>query len=190
MWMAQAPTTAPATEPEKERMKLLVGVRRVYVDKLGGQSAEQIRDKIINSLLESRVFLLTENPEKADAILRGSAEDLVFTNLFQYNEANRAQGSVGSSASRRGVYGSAYGGDNESARIQERKHEASASLRLVNRDGDVIWSTTQESSGAKFKCASSDVADKVARRLIEDYRRASGLGAAKVAVETKPVEQK
>ena len=42
-------------------------------------------------------------------------------------------------------------GQNESTRIAERKHEAVASVRLVNKDGDVIWSTTQESLGAKFR---------------------------------------
>lgn len=181
--LAQAPTETPATESEQERTRLLKAVRRVYVDKLGGQTAEQIRDMIINSLLESRVFLLTENPEKADAFLRGSAEDLIFTDHFQYNEGNRSRSSLGGSNSRRSLYGSIYGGDNESAKIDERKHEASASLRLVNKDGDVIWSTTQESRGAKFKNASSDVADKVARRLIEDYRRAQGLPPPKPAVK-------
>jgi hypothetical protein len=57
-------------------------------------------------------------------------------------------------------------------RIQERKHEASASVRLVNRDGDVIWSTTQESQGAKFRSASADVAEKIARQLSQDLERA------------------
>jgi hypothetical protein len=61
--------------------------------------------------------------------------------------------------------------DGENVRIQERKHEASVSVRLVNREGDVIWSTTQESRGAKFKSAGADVADKVARRLAADVER-------------------
>jgi hypothetical protein len=50
-----------------------------------------------------------------------------------------------------------------------------ASVRLVSRDGDVIWSTTQESKGAKFRGSSADVADKVVRRLTEDYERARKL---------------
>jgi len=44
--------------------------------------------------------------------------------------------------------------------------------RLVNREGDVIWSTTQESLGAKFRGASADVADKITKQLVEDFRRA------------------
>jgi hypothetical protein len=60
-------------------------------------------------------------------------------------------------------------GEQESTRIAERKHEATASVRLVSKDGDVLWSTTQESLGAKFRGASADVADKVTRQLLKDY---------------------
>ena len=62
-------------------------------------------------------------------------------------------------------------GDRESTDIHERKHEALATVRLVNKDGDVIWSTTQESDGAKFRGASADVADKIARQLTADVER-------------------
>ena len=62
-------------------------------------------------------------------------------------------------------------GDHESLNTRERKHEALAAVRLVNKDGDVIWSTTQESSGAKFRGASADVADKITRQLMADYQR-------------------
>jgi hypothetical protein len=41
-------------------------------------------------------------------------------------------------------------GESESSRSVERRHEANAAVRLVNKDGDVIWSTTQESMGASF----------------------------------------
>jgi hypothetical protein len=46
-----------------------------------------------------------------------------------------------------------------------------AAIRLVNKDGDVIWSTTQESNGAKFRGASADVADKITRQLTADVDR-------------------
>ena len=62
-------------------------------------------------------------------------------------------------------------GDRESSDIRERKHEALATVRLVNKEGDVIWSTTQESLGAKFRGASADVADKVTKQLTADYER-------------------
>jgi hypothetical protein len=55
--------------------------------------------------------------------------------------------------------------------VKERKHEALATVRLVNKDGDVLWSTTQESKGAKFHGASADVAEKIAKQLIAEYER-------------------
>ena len=45
-------------------------------------------------------------------------------------------------------------------------------MRLVNADGDVIWSTTQESNGGKFRGAMADVADKIARKLMDETRKA------------------
>jgi hypothetical protein len=35
----------------------------------------------------------------------------------------------------------------------------------------VVWSTTQESTGAKFRGASADVADRITRQLVSDYER-------------------
>ena len=66
-------------------------------------------------------------------------------------------------------------GDNESEHSAERRHEAIAAVRLVNKDGDVIWSTTQESLGAKFRGASCDVAEKITSKLKEDFERAKKL---------------
>ena len=66
-------------------------------------------------------------------------------------------------------------GDSESSHSLERRHEAVAAVRLVNKDGDVIWSTTQESLGGKFHGASADVAEKVTKKLVEDYDRARKL---------------
>ncbi|HYP14606.1 MAG TPA: hypothetical protein VEQ63_11835 [Bryobacteraceae bacterium] len=156
----------------------LLKVRRIYVDKLSGdQSAAQIRDMLVNALLSSRLFLITENPDNADASLKGSAEDLVFTDTFQSRESISARTSIGGASTTPGV-GSSRGslgvgiGQDEDTKIAERKHEAMAAVRLVNKTGDVIWATTQESLGAKFRGASADVADKVVKQLIADMERA------------------
>ena len=157
----------------------LTGIKRVYVDRLtGGDTAAQLRDLIISSLQGARLFVVTENPERADAFLRGAAEDLVFTDQFNSSDGINASAAVGLGTSssrtsgRSGArYGSASVGDHESMSIKERKHEAMATVRLVNKDGDVIWSTTQESTGGKFRGASADVADKIARQLSADLQR-------------------
>jgi len=144
-------------------------IKRVHVEKLaGGETANQLRDMLIASLQRAAQFTLTESPEKADAIFRGSGEDLVFTDTFQSSESLSARGGV---SARSRTYGGMSVGEAESTRIAERKHEAVLTVRLVNKEGDVIWSTTQESLGAKFKGASADVADKVTRQLLDDLEQ-------------------
>jgi hypothetical protein len=44
-------------------------------------------------------------------------------------------------------------------------------VRLVDREGDVLWATTQESKGAKYKGSSADVADKVVKELLRDVAK-------------------
>lgn len=174
---------APApwqTKSEDEPADQLLKVRRVYVDRLtGGETAAQIREMIIARLHAERLFVITENQERADAVLRGSAEDLVFTDTFSSSEGIDVRAAAGGSrpaeratTSRRSGYASVGVGEHESSRTAERKHEASAAVRLVNKEGDVIWSTTQESLGGKFRGASADVADKIARQLAADVARA------------------
>ncbi len=175
---AQAPPAGDAAAIEEQCLRELLKVRRVFVDKLGGgETAAHMRDMIVASLQSARLFLLTENQERADAILRGSGEDLVFTETHDYSERLDARGSIGTSRSgaRRGGYGSLGVGESESGRSSERRHEATASVRLVNKEGDVIWSTTQESTGGKFRGASADVAEKITRCLKEDFERARRL---------------
>jgi hypothetical protein len=158
----------------------LIDIRRVYVDRLtGGESAAQIRDLLIGALEKTKLFVITENEERADAVLRGAAEDLLFTDKFSSSDgisahANGGAGSSGSTSSktRGGRYSGISISDNESTHTEERKHEAMATVRLVNKGGDVIWSTTQESLGAKFRGASADVVDKVAKQLAADLDRA------------------
>jgi hypothetical protein len=155
----------------------LTTLKRVYVDKLtGGETAAQMRDLLIASLHNSKLFILTENQERADAVLKGAAEDLIYTDQFSSSEGVNLKSDI--SAGSRSARSSSNGrsasiglgmGDNESSNIHERKHEALATVRLVNKDGDVIWSTTQESNGAKFKGASADVADKITKQLAADY---------------------
>ncbi|MGA2593029.1 MAG: hypothetical protein ABSH32_24195 [Bryobacteraceae bacterium] len=185
-----APLPAPPPALEEAGLRQLVTLRRVFVDRFGGgETAAQMRDMIISALQNSKLFVITENQERADAILRGSGEDLVFTDVHTSSDSLNVHSSLGTtSAEDSGVMhggtrteertGRTMGigaGDSESSHSVERRHEANATVRLVNKDGDVIWSTTQESLGGKFHGASADVADKITKRLLEDYERARKL---------------
>jgi hypothetical protein len=176
---AQSSPSAENSAIEQAALRQLVSIHRVYVDRLtGGETAGQMRDMIISSLQNTRLFVVTENQERADATLRGSAEDLVFTESHSSSDSINARANLGTgrSNSRNGSYGGVGLGESESSHSSERRHEASAAIRLVTKDGDVIWSTIQESMGGKFRGSSADVAEKVTRKLMEDFERAKKLG--------------
>jgi len=160
----------------------LAEVKRIYVDQLGGgPTSDQMRDMLISALQGSGLFAITENPDRADAIVKGSSDDKVFTQDHITSDsigvhAGQTSGthnavSIGTSSSSDHSV-SAGVTENESSHIQERRHEAVAAVRLVNAAGDVLWSTTQESGGAKFRGAMADIADKIVRRLTEDIKKA------------------
>ena len=174
---ADNPTSSIAIE--ENSLKQLLQIRRVYVDHLtGGETAAQMRDILLSSLESSKLFVLTENPERADATLKGAAEDLVFTEVHSSSESINARTNIGTgraNSTSRGAYGGLGIGESESEHSTDRRHEAVAAVRLVNKEGDVIWATTQESLGAKFRGSSTDVAEKITAKLREDFVRARKL---------------
>ncbi len=163
---------------KKADVSTLLTIHRVYVDRFaGGETAVQIREMVISSLQGSGLFVLTEIEERADVVMKGSGEDLVFTDQHTSSDSLDVHANSGSGSSTRG-YSSSHSaqgigvGQNESSHSVERKHEASVSVRLVNKEGDILWSTTKESQGGKFRGASADVADKIVKQLIQDVDKA------------------
>jgi hypothetical protein len=162
----------------------LAQVHRVYVDKLGDEDdSEHLRDMVIASLQNSHLFIVTEDKEKADATLKGSATADTFkeTRIHSEGSHNGRNASQSQTVFSGGAYSgraqsSASSGLNSTSNLsdhtEERKHEASASVRLVLKNGDVVWSTTKESLGAKYRGAGADVADKISKQLVADWERA------------------
>jgi hypothetical protein len=193
-WVCLA-QTAKLPERNEEVGPQLLEVKRLFIDKFsGGETSVQLRDMVISSLQRTKLFVITENPDRADAILRGSAEDLIYTDTFQSSEGVNARISVHSGESTNSKTRDYSGigtsiGEQESSRIAERKHEASASVRIINKDGDVIWSTMQESPGGKFRSASADVADRISKQLVADMQRLKGIPASALAVLPTPPQK-
>ena len=161
-------------------------VKRVYIESLGSSmQAIMLHDMVASSLANSGVVTVTENAAHADAVLRGSADDQMFVEQHHSNDSLSIglRGSKATSQSSRydrSSDSSSSGlnvGENENSSSVERRHEASISVRLVNTDGDVIWSATQESGGAKLKSASADVADRILQKLTADIQRARSSAA-------------
>ena len=170
----------------------LADVRRIYVDQLGGcKTSDQFRDMLIAPIQSSGLFVITENAERADATLKGSGDALIFTEEHNSNDSIGIHANAGSGSSSRalnsGVSSNQTMGlgvtNDESVRMQERRHEATGSIRLVGKDGDVIWTTTEESGGGKFRSAMADVADKIVRKLADETRRVRELAALSRAAQ-------
>src|SRR5258708_40039424 len=82
------PTPKPkAAESDGEAATQLTKVKRIYVDSLtGGASATQMRDLPMSSLQATKLFLLTEDGQRAHAISRRAAGETVFTGSFNASE--------------------------------------------------------------------------------------------------------
>src|ERR1039457_6420671 len=81
---------------EESSLKQLLQIRRVYVDHLtGGETAAQMRDILLSALETSQLFVVTENPERADATLKGASEDLVFTEVHTSSDNLNAHSNFG-----------------------------------------------------------------------------------------------
>jgi curli biogenesis system outer membrane secretion channel CsgG len=153
-----APTTTKDTDADPAA---LLKVKRVYVDSFGDDAiSRELQSMIVSSLTETKRFRVTENRERADAILKGVALEKTAQELHAYSEGTVA----------------GRGAISDSSAHTETVNEAKLSVRLVNPDGDVIWTSTQESKGAKYKGASADVADKCVKQLLRDVEKLEGTG--------------
>ena len=71
----------------------------------------------------------------------------------------------------------------------ETINEARVAVRLIDQDGDVIWTSTQESKGAKYKGASADVADKCVKQLLRDIGKLEHSDSSAAATPSNAASQ-
>ncbi len=170
----EASRGATADPPPQQQ---LLRVKRIYVDSFGDDpQSKQIQAMVVASLGESKRFIVTENKARADAVLKGSGEEKTSQELHSYSESTAAGGFGGASHSTPGYHSGAIAGRaaaiSDSGTSTETVDRVSIAVRLVNSDGDVIWSTKQDSHGAKYKGATADVADKIVKQLTWAAERA------------------
>jgi hypothetical protein len=166
---AQKAPDPPPTTVDPEIAAQFLRVHRICVESFGTDAASvELQAMVINALSESKRFALTENSDetgkcteaKADAVLKGVSVQRAHEEVHSSSEGT----SISTHRSSAGV--------NESSHTTELIDEARLAVRLVMREtGDVIWSTTQESKGAKYKGANADAADKVVKQLLRDLDR-------------------
>lgn len=166
---AKPPAAAaqPAPRPDVPLDQQLLGVKRIYVDTFGDDATSKaIQAMVVTSLTESKRFIVTENKEKADAILRGTGLEKTSQEFHSYEEGTAAGSFGGGFSGGSGSFGGGSAAIKDAGASTETIHDARVAVRLVNQDGDVLWASTQESKGAKYKGASADVAEKVVKELV------------------------
>jgi len=171
--------------------KNALAVKRVYVQSFGDDLiSKEMQAMVVDSLTKSKRFAVTEDKDKADAILKGSTLEKTSQESHSYSDGtavgtlhgyssgdlNGAIPGTISGSSSAAVAGTSMA-DSTSTSSVTTTNDARASVRLVNTDADVIWTTTQESMGAKYKGASADVAYKIVKQLIWDTAKATAAPA-------------
>jgi curli biogenesis system outer membrane secretion channel CsgG len=201
------PPTKPATSEAGQKetptadtdSAALLKVKRIYVDSFGDDIiSKELQSMIVSALVATKRFKVTENRERADAVLKGVALEKTSQELHAYGEGTSVGGASGGSHSEISgsggtVSGSSGGGFvarhmgiSDSSVHTETIDEARVAVRLVNPDGDVIWTSTQESKGAKYKGSSADVADRCVKQLLRDVEKLeAGSAAPPPTVTTK-----
>lgn len=181
-------TEKASTEIDSELTEKLLRVKRIYVESFGEDKASVVlQGMVINALHSSKRFIVTENKDKADAILKGGALEKTSQEFHALGEGAAVAQAAGAHSS--SVSGSTVGGTGtisgsgsggfvassiaaeDSVASTETINDARVAVRLVSTDGDVLWSSTQESKGAKYKGAMADVADKVVKQLLKDLEK-------------------
>ncbi len=181
---AQQQTAPSASSADQELAGKLAKVKRIYVESFGDDLlSKQAQAMLIDALTKTHKFIVTEKKENADAILKGTGLEKTSQELHATSEATSVGGAAGGhSGSVSGTNGSVSGSSSggfvarsagiaDSQASTETVNDARMAVRLVSSDGDVLWSTTQESKGAKYKGASADVAEKVVKQLMWDLEK-------------------
>ncbi|MGH9787829.1 MAG: hypothetical protein ACRD4U_03890 [Candidatus Acidiferrales bacterium] len=162
-------------------------VKRLCVEKFGGNETEatQAREMVFAKLFKTKRFVLTENCEKADAVLKGaflqSSEQRVRGESESMEFGKAAATSSGSvsgtvfssggghvSGSSSGAAAAVRGADSETLVSAETLSQASLTLRIVDKEGDILWAHTEENKGAKTKTPLGFVVDRAVNQLVRD----------------------
>lgn len=178
----EKPAGAP---PEPTVDPRLLQVKRICIQKLGEDAlGTQVQEMVIAKLFESKRFSMTENCDRADFVVKGSitersertfrseSEGIGFGERLSHSESQSSRvGSVGGSTSSSAAV-AVTGSQHESLSSSEVKQQAAVTLRVVDKQGDILWAISLESTGGKTKGAIGDAAERAVRRLLRDIERA------------------
>lgn len=152
----------------------LLSLKRLCVEKFSGESTEgtRARELAIASLFASKRFSLHENCAKAEAILKGSVslerEHRVRSESegIDFSASASGSGDSGRSAA------AAKGGTSERLFSAETGSQASVTLRIVDKDGEILWAHTEESRAGKVKSSLAQAVDHAVKQLLREIEKA------------------
>jgi hypothetical protein len=170
----EKPNAAPHDEPQIDPR--ILEVKRICVDFGDDALGRQVKEMVIAKLFEARRFSLTEKCEPPDftgSKLRGSVSERADHTYRSESEGVGFGGVAGARADfGTGAVAGVTGNAHESLSSSEVKQSAVVTLRIVDKDGEIIWAISQESTGGKTKGAIGDAAERAIRRLLRDIERA------------------
>jgi hypothetical protein len=156
---------------EADLAKTLLSAKRIYVESFGNDSINKIlQAMVIDAIGSNKRFIITENKDKADLVLKGSSLEKTSHEMHSLGSATTVSGASGgghsqisgqANAAGATISGTSSGGftaremgiaDSEAS--IETVNDARASVPLISKDGDMVWSTTQESKGPSTKVQS------------------------------------
>ena len=84
-------TQPDQSQPDDDVSVRLLKIRRIYVETFGDDPvAKQVQAMVVASLTDSKKFIVTENKERADAILKGSGVEKTSQELRSYKDSTSA----------------------------------------------------------------------------------------------------
>jgi hypothetical protein len=179
-WSQDKPKESALPAEPAANLRLLQ-VKRVCVQNFGDDAlGVQAREMVIARLFESKRFTLTENCAKADFVMKGAVterNDRAFREESEgigFGTSASASESSGSGVNRTGTSasGSARADARETLASSENKQHAAVTMRLVDKDGEILWAASLESTGGKTKGAIGDAAERAVRKFLHDLERA------------------
>jgi len=178
------PANSSVAAMDADLAQKLLNAKRVFVESFGDHAVNKsLTAMLLDALRTSKRYIITENREKADLILKGTALEKTTQEYHALASATSVAGAAGAhnssvigtpnlvTSSSQGGFAAHSAAIDDSQASTETIETARVAVRLVTPDGDMVWSTTQESRGGKYKGATADVADKVVKELARELDR-------------------
>lgn len=163
---------------KQQDLTSLLSAKKLCVETFVGAEvlAGQAREMAFASLFASKRFALTENCGKADVVMKGAViqegEQQVRSESESTNFGVLAGGATANSSGGTAAVGASKGGSSEALTSAETVTQASVSIRIVDKEGEVIWAYTQESKGGKIKTPLADAMERAVKQLLRDLEKA------------------